>query len=60
MKRETTPKRQLKLNTEVITQFTATNSCNTGGGHGGGGGSFILCTVVCNSVVCSVLCGCGC
>ncbi|HEY1165065.1 MAG TPA: hypothetical protein VGE90_07845 [Chitinophaga sp.] len=58
MKQESTPKRQLKLNSEVITQLNSTG----GGGSSncGGGGSFILCTVVCNSVVCSVLCGCGC
>jgi hypothetical protein len=27
-----------------------------GGGHGGGGGSHILCSVGCESVVCSVVC----
>jgi hypothetical protein len=59
MKQESSPKKQLKLNSEVITQL---NSTGGGGSHngGGGGGSFILCTVLCNSAVCSILCGCGC
>jgi|GEM_PF-3712745 len=62
MKQESTPKKQLKFNSEVITQLNATGGggSHTGGGDSGGGGSFILCTVLCNSAVCSILCGCGC
>lgn len=46
-------KKSLKLNKEVIKKLNNPDVVKNGGS---GLGSFILCTVICGSVICSIIC----
>ncbi len=51
MSNQNTPKKQLRLNAEVITQLNTTPPAQDARGW-----SFLLCSVLCGSAVCSIIC----